>query len=127
MPEEISERAGDRHENEARLREARWWQGGLIAALVFLGLATIYNGIAYRRLTRAQQHLVVSLTRQPYRPALGPHEPFYGPGFAGEPYPPFPGPWAYGPGWGWRHEHGQGCHHPEQQKEQHQGGQSSPG
>ncbi len=126
MPEE-SERAGDRDENEARLREARWWQGGLIAALVFLGLATIYNGIAYRRLSRVQQRLAISLIRQTYRPALGPHESPYGPGFAGQPYPPFPSPWAYGPGRGWRHEPGRGCEHQEQQKEQPQGGQSSPG
>lgn len=116
MPEEAAAGTGDRHENDAqrnaRRTEARWWKGGLIAAIVFLGLATLYNGIAYRRLTRAQQQLVLSLTRQSYRPGPGPMGLPYGPGFAGQPYPPpFPGPWPYyrQPGWGWHrwHDHEQ--------------------
>ncbi len=126
MPEESSGAGtGERHDNdarrEARWREARWWKGGLIAALVFLGLATLYNGVAFRRLTRAQQNLVLSLTRQPYRPGPGPMRPPYGQGFAGQPYPPpFPGPWAYHgrPGCGWHHH---------EQPHEGQGGPSAPG
>jgi hypothetical protein len=68
MPEDSIEGTGDRHHNdarrEARRRESRWWKGGLIAALVFLGLATLSNGIAYRRLARAQQKLTIALIRQ---------------------------------------------------------------
>ena len=130
MPEESSAAIGDRRDNdaqrEARRREARWWKGGLIAALVFLGLATLYNGIAYRKLTRAQQNLALSLTRQAYRPGLGPMGSIYGQGFAGQPYPPpFAGPWAYygRPGWGWHR-----WHHQEQRHEEGQGGgPSTPG
>jgi hypothetical protein len=125
MPEETTTHTENQPENdarrEARRREERWWKGGLIAALVFLGLATLYNGIAYRRLTRAQHQLVLSLTRQPYRPAFGPNAPPSGQGFSGHAYPPpFAGPWGYGgrPGWGchrWHH------HEQEQGHDQGQG------
>ena len=129
MPEESSATTGDRHDNdvqqEARRREDRWWKGGLIAALVFLGLATLYNGIAYRKLTRAQQNLALSLTRQAYRPGPGPMGGIYGRSFAGQPYPPpYAGPWAYygRPDWGWHR-----WHHQEQRHEGGQGGPSTPG
>lgn len=126
MPEESTPSTGDRENDarrEARRREARWWKGGLIAALVFLGLATLYNGIAFRRLVRSQQRLVLSLTAQRYRPGFGPMGPSYGPGFGGPPYPPFPGPPPYygRPGWGWHHWH-QG-----QPRDEGQGGPSAPG
>jgi hypothetical protein len=126
MPEESTAGTGDRHEiearREARRREARWWKGGLIAALVFLGLATLYNGIAFRRLIRAQQRLVLSGQR--YRPGFGPMGPPYGQGFGGQPYPPFPGspPYYGGPGWGWHR-----WQHHGQPHDEGQGGPSAPG
>jgi hypothetical protein len=104
MPTEVSENTPDRSENsaaqEARLREARWWRGGLLAALVFIGLTTLYNGIAYRRLTRAQLRLAVALTQR-YQSRPLP----YGPGFSGPSMLPFASPWQfYGPPpWAWRH------------------------
>jgi hypothetical protein len=121
MPEEIGGSTGDRPDNgarrEARRREERRWRGGLIAALVFLGLATLYNGIAYRRLARAQQKLTVALIHQIKRR----HRPFgllYGPGFGGRPFGlPVPGasPNLY-PGYP-----------NEQEQKQVPGGQSTPG
>jgi hypothetical protein len=121
MPEESSESAGDRHDNdarrEARRREERWWRGGLIAALVFLGLATLFNGIAYRRLARVQQRLAVAVIRQRNRRRQG---------FAGRPFPlPFPGGLPnYGrPGWGW---HSWNPNEQEQQQKQVPSGQSTP-
>jgi len=104
MPEEIGESTGDRLDNgarrAARRREDRRWRGGLIAALVFLGLAILYNGIAYRRLARAQQKLTVALIHHINRRGRGPIALLYGPGFVS---PPFPGALPnYGrpdPGW----------------------------
>jgi hypothetical protein len=131
MPEESSEAASDRHDRdarrEARRREERWWRGGLIAALVFLGLATLYNGIAYRRLARAQQKLTLTLTHQRTWPGFSPIGPPYGQGFPGRPFPlPFAGtsPNYGGPGWG-----GHPCYPPEQGQKQEQapGAQSTPG
>lgn len=131
MPEESGEGTGDRHDNdarrEARRREERWWRGGLIAALVFLGLATLYNGIAYRRLARAQQKLTLSLTHQRNWPGLSPMGPLYGQGFGGRSFPPpFPGasPNYFRPGWGSRP-----CYPREQEQKQEQGpsAQSTPG
>jgi len=127
MPEETTAPTEDRRDydarREARRREERWLKGGLIAALVFLGLATLYNGAAYRRLARAQQHLALSLTRQPNRaPGFGPMAPPFGQGFSGQAYPPpFAGPWEYQgrPGWGchhWHH-HGQEQGHDEGQEQ----------
>ena len=90
MPEEIGEGAGDRPENgsrrEARRREERRWRGGLIAALVFLGLATLYNGIAYRRFARAQQKLAVALIRQTNRRDHRLIGLLYGSGSGGRPF-----------------------------------------
>jgi hypothetical protein len=121
MPEETGGSIGDRPDNgvrrEARRREERRWRGGLIAALVFLGLATLYDGIAYRRLARAQQKLTVALIHQIKRR----HRPFgllYGPGFGGRPFGlPVPGasPNLY-PGYP-----------NEQEQKQVPGGQSTPG
>src|SRR5579862_303917 len=131
MPEESIEGTGDRSHNdprrEARRREERWWKGGLIAALVFLGLATLYNEFAYRRLVRSQQRLTFAMMRQRNRPAPGPMGPFYGQGFGGRPFPmPFPGvlPNYVAPGWG-QHP----CYPNEQQQLEKQvpGGQSTPG
>jgi hypothetical protein len=123
MPEESIEGTGDRDHNnarrEARRREERWWRGGLIAALVFLGLATLYNGIAYRRLARAQLKLTFALTHQLNRRGLRPMGP-YGQGFGGRPFPPpFPGASR-----GWH-----SCYPNEQEQQQKQipNGQSTPG
>jgi hypothetical protein len=131
MAEEIDEGTGDRHDNgarrEARRREERRWRGGLIAALVFLGLATLYNGIAYRRLARAQQKLTVALIRQINRSGHRPMGPLYGPGFGGRPFGlPFPGASPnYGrPEWGW---HSGYPNEQEQQQKQVPSGQSTPG
>jgi hypothetical protein len=130
MPEESNEGTGDRNHNdarrEARRREQRWWKGGLIAALVFLGLATLYNGIAYRRLARAQQKLTFALIHRLNGRGPGPIGP-YGQGFGGRPFPPpFPGALPdYGRrGWGW-----QSCYPNEQEQQQKQvpNGQSTPG
>ena len=108
---------------EARRREARWWRGGLIAAVVLLAVATLYNGVAYRRLARSQQNLVMSLARQSQtgfgpmgQPGPGPMEPPNLRSFGG-PYGPFPGPWAFGRGGcGWRRHH-------REEREQGPGGQ----
>jgi hypothetical protein len=130
MPEESVEGTGARDHNdaqrEARRREQRWWKGGLIAALVFLGLATLYNGIAYRRLARTQQKLTLALTHQINWRRIRPMGP-YAQGFAGRPFPiPFPGASANynNPGSVW-----QPCypHEQEQKQEQVPGAQSSPG
>jgi hypothetical protein len=130
MPEESIEGTGDRNHNdarrEARRREQRWWKGGLIAALVFLGLATLYNGIAYRRLARSQQKLTFALIHRLNGRGLGPMGP-YGQGFGGRPFPPpFPGASPdYGRrGWGWH-----SCYPNEQEQQQKQvpNGQSTPG
>lgn len=130
MPEESIEGASDRHDNDAlraaRRREQRWWKGGLIAALVFLGLATLYNGIAYRRLVRTQQKLTLTLTHQINWRRIRPMGP-YGQGFAGRPFPmPFAGasPNYGNPGSVWQpcYPHEQG-----QKQEQVPGAQSSPG
>src|SRR5271155_3657318 len=108
MPEEIGESTGDRLDNgarrAARRREERRWRGGLIAALVFLGLAILYNGIAYRRLAKSQQKLTVALIHHINRRGYGPIGLLYGPGFVGRPFgPPLPGALPnYGrpdPGW----------------------------
>jgi hypothetical protein len=123
MPEESIEGTGDRNHNdarrEARRREQRWWKGGLIAALVFLGLATLYNGIAYRRLARAQQRFAMAVIRHLNRPT-------YGEGFGQQFPPPFPGASPnYGrPGWGW---HPYYPNEQEQPQKQAPGGQSAPG
>jgi hypothetical protein len=131
MPEESIEGTGDRNHNdarrEARRREQRWWKGGLIAALVFLGLATLYNGIAYRRLVRAQQKLTFALMRQRDQSDLGHMGPLYRQGFGGRRFPiPLPGVSPnYGrPGWGWHP-----CYPNEQEQQQKQvpSGQSTPG
>jgi hypothetical protein len=131
MPEESTEGTGDRNQNdarrEARRREQRWWKGGLIAALVFLGLATLYNGIAYRRLVRSQQKLTFALMRHRNRSERGPMGPLYGQGFGGRPFPmPFPGvsPNYGAPGWGW---HPCYPNQQEQQQKQVPNGQSTPG
>jgi Spy/CpxP family protein refolding chaperone len=82
------------------------------------GLRDLYNGIAYRRLTRAQQRLALALTRQPYRRGPGPFGPRYGQGFVVSPHPPFPGrPWARccPPGCGWHHTHWRGEQPPNEQ------------
>jgi hypothetical protein len=129
MPEETIEGTGDRHNNDARReatqREQRWWKGGLIAALVFLGLATLYNGIAYRRLARTQQKLTLALTHQINWRGLTPMAPLYGQGL-GRPFPPpFPGasPNYRSPGSVW-----QPCypHEQEQKQEQVPSGPSTP-
>jgi hypothetical protein len=90
MPEEIGEGAGDRNDDrirrETRRREERRWRGGLIAALVFLGLAILYNGIAYRRLARAQQKLTIAMIRQIHRRGHRPIGLLYGPAFGGGPF-----------------------------------------
>ncbi len=113
VPAERQERAAWR---EARLREARLWRGGLIAAIVLLALATLYNGAAYRRLARSQEMLAMSVARQsqpPFGPMGHPGPMWPQPGFQG--YggpPPFAAPWA--------HEHG-GCgcrHHHEEEEEE---------
>jgi len=116
MAEEPTSGPAERREGEgwreARRREERWWRGGLIAALVLLALATLYNGAAYRRLARSQETLAMSVARQSqpgFGPMgqLGPMRPPNWQGFGGQPYGPFPGPWAFGRG-------GCGCrHHPE--------------
>jgi hypothetical protein len=98
MPEESIEGTVDRHHNDARReawrRESRWWKGGLIAALVFVGLATLYNGIAYRRLARAQQRLTVAMIHQARRARFVP---------MGSVLVPFPGVANYAvPGRGWQ-------------------------
>ena len=125
MPEEIGEGIGDRHDNgarrAARRREERRWRGGLIAALVFLGLAILYNGIAYRRLARAQQKLTVALIHHINRRGRGPIALLYGPGFVS---PPFPGALPnYGrpdPGWN------PGYPNEQEQQKQVPSGQSTP-
>jgi hypothetical protein len=53
---------------EARRREARWWRGGLIAAIVLLAVATLYNGIAYRRLARSLPIALIGSSRTSNRP-----------------------------------------------------------
>lgn len=76
-PEELLERRLEHLE-----RENRWWRGGLIAALVFIGLMILAAGHHHRR------HIEVVVTVPPWalrRPYWG-----YGPG----PYPP------PAPGWG---------------------------
>lgn len=127
MPEESVEgndgRSHDDAPREHRRREQRLWRGGLIAALVFLGLATLYNGIEYRRLARTQQKLTLALIHKiNERRHLG----VYGPGFGGPPFPPpFPGVSPnYGPSWGWNPWY-QGQQ--EQQQRRVPGGQSTPG
>ena len=131
MPEEISEGTGDRHDNdarrEARRREERRWRGGLIVALAFLGLATLYNGIAYRRLARAQQKHTVALIRQINRRGHRPVELLYGQGFGGRPFGlPFPGASPnYGrPDLGWYPGY---PNEQEQPQKQVPSGQSTPG
>jgi hypothetical protein len=90
MPEEIGEAPSDRYDRDARRdarrRESRWWRGGLIAALVFLGLATLFNGIAYRRFARTQQRLTIALIHQARRTRLVP---------MGSVLVPFPGATSY--------------------------------
>jgi hypothetical protein len=133
MPEEVREGEGSRgqpsgantaHEERLRVIEARLWKGGLIAALVFVGFTTLYNGYAYRKLTRAQQRLAVALSQQALRPRPAPYGPFWGPGMGRWRFPPPPGPGAfYGPppygqppsGWrGWRGPSWQGGGQQEQ-------------
>ena len=98
MPEESIEGAGDRHHNdarrEARRRESRWWKGSLLATLMFVGLATLYNGIAYRRLVRAQQRLTIALIHQARQNRFVP---------MGSVFVPLPGAPDYAaPGRGWQ-------------------------
>jgi hypothetical protein len=119
MPEEIGEGTGDRYDRDARRdarrRESRWWKGGLIAALVFLGLATLFNGIAYRRFARAQQRLTIALIHQAKRTRLVP---------MGSVLVPFPGAANYvAPGRGWNPGY---PNEQEQQQKQVPSGQSTP-
>jgi hypothetical protein len=128
MPEEIGEGAGDRNDNsirrEARRREDRRWRGGLIAALAFLGLATLYNGIAYRRLARAQQKLTVALIHSIHRHGPRPIGLLYGPAFgSGRLVLPFPGA---SPNYG-ASDPGSYPNEQEQQQKQVPNGQSTSG
>ena len=128
MPEEIGESAGDRNDNsirrETRRREDRRWRGGLIAALAFLGLATLYNGIAYRRLARAQQKLTVALIHSIHRHGPRPIGLLYGPAFgSGRLVLPFPGA---SPNYG-ASDPGSYPNEQEQQQKQVPNGQSTSG
>jgi hypothetical protein len=87
MPEKSTSPGGSRPEEllyrriEHLERENRWWRGGLIAALVFIGLMILEGGHHRRHID-----VVVAMPPSPMRrPYWG-----YGPG----PYPPPP------PGWG---------------------------
>jgi hypothetical protein len=62
-------------------RENRWWRGGLIAALVFIGLMVLAGG-------RHRRHIDVVVTVPPG--AL--RRPYWG--YHTAPYPPPPGGWG---------------------------------
>jgi len=85
MPEEPTSAAGTQTQElllrrlEHFERENRWWRGGLIAALVFMGLMILAGG-------RHRRHIDVVVTVPPG--AMRMRQWGYGPG----PYPP--------PGWG---------------------------
>lgn len=86
MPEEPTSGGSSRSEEllERRLehieRENRWWRGGLIAALVFIGLMILAGG-------RHRRHIQVTVTVPP----MAMRRPFWG--YGGGPYGPPP------PGW----------------------------
>jgi hypothetical protein len=86
MPEEPTSAATPRAEEllERRLerleRENRWWRGGLIAALVLIGLMIVVPSCRHRR------HIDVTVTVRP----LALRRPYWG--YGAGPYPP--------PGWG---------------------------
>ena len=115
-----------------RMREQRWWRGGLIAAIVLLAFATLYNGASYRRLARSQQRLVFAMVHQsrsgfgPMAEGSGPFGPPSWQGYGPRAYGPAApwGPWAYGRGGcghGWRHhqeEQQQGNSAPEREQGQ---------
>ena len=83
MPEEPTGTVSPRLEQliERLERENRWWRGGLIAALVFIGLMMLVAG-------RHRRHVDVTVTVPPW--ALRRPYWFYGP--SAHPAPP--------PGWG---------------------------
>lgn len=81
MPDEILYRRIEHLE-----RENRWWRGGLLAALFFIGLMILAAG-------RHRRHIDVVVTMPPW--ALRRPYGAYGPG----PYPPPPPVWGgYGGG-----------------------------
>ncbi len=72
------------HSAEDERSERIWWMAGLAAAVLFLILAALINGIAYWKLSEEQQSLALSLTKSSpsgthrflphYRPASGDSE-----------------------------------------------------
>jgi hypothetical protein len=86
MPEESLERRIE--QLERIVQDNRWWRGGLIAALVFIGLVILLTAGRHR-------HRVDVVVKVPPWVLRTPHWG-YGPG----PYPPPPQGWGGGTGGG---------------------------
>lgn len=69
------DRNNDEVRTEAERGQERWWRAGLIAALVFFGLAVLCNAIAYHKLARLQQQGLGLSLAQSGRSGWGPIKP----------------------------------------------------